>query len=501
MIKIKFPVFFCIMFFTALLSCDMNFDTLKILSFSPGNKETGVLPERVVEVSFSAPVNRTDVEDGFSLKNREGSVEGNFTWLSPGAFRYTPVSPMTKNGRYVMELPRRIRDDDGNIMDSDFISEFYVGNDFTPPVVLSSDPPRSDGAVQGVAVNHAIIINFSKSMNRGSVEREFTLSPDVPGYFAWTENTPGVPDSRLTCNLTAAMEYGRLYTLTVSKSAEDSAGNSLGSDYRVNFITGDDRTPPEVVSIYEYREPANPWSVTDINHVSRRDIPCLTFSEAMERQSVEKAFSVTPSVQGVFEWSSDTTVIFRPSKILAPETRYQITVETSAKDLGGHRLRLRFSAEIVTDRSDSLYVRCGNVRGANHDGDFVSLPESWPRIIDMGSGTPVNRNYFLLLDFTSDDAGATPVVMNRYSIFDNIFIDTFKGISVGEPADVAHIRSIEWRGDSTAMVEITGMTNRSADQVPALYRLRISGGENGIRERNSNYMKEDFVMELREAMP
>lgn len=501
MIKTRFPVFFCIMFFAALLSCDMNFDTLKIVSFSPENKETGVLPERVIEVTFSAPVNRTDVEDSFSLKNRDGSVEGNFTWLSPGAFRYTPVSPMTKNGRYVMELPRRIRDDDGNIMDSDFISEFYVGNDFTPPAVVSSDPPYSAGAVSGIPVNRAVVINFSKSMNRGSVEREFSINPDVPGYFVWSENTPGLPDSRLTYNLTASMEYGKLYSFSVSKSAEDSVGNSLGTDYRVNFITGDDRTPPEMLSIYEYRSPENPWSTTEINHVSRRDVPCINFSEAMDRQSVEKAFSFTPSVQGIFEWSSDTTVVFRPSKLLAPETKYQIAVETSAKDLSGRKLRSLFSAEIVTDSPDSMYVRCGNLRGSNHDADFVPLADSWPRIIDMGAGTPVNQSYFLLLDFTSDEAGVTPVIMDKYSIFDNIIVETFKSTSGGELPASAYIRSIEWRGDSTAMVGIAGMTNRSSGQIPALYRVTIRGGENGIKEKNSNYMKGDFVVELREAMP
>ncbi len=90
---------------------------------------------------------------------------------------------------------------------------------------------------------------------------------------------------------------------------------------------------------------------------------------------------------------------FVPSKPLDPETKYQVAVEATAKDRNQLKLSSGYSVEIVTDNPDSLYVKCGTLSGSNHDGDFTVLPDSWPRIIDMGSGTPVNRIIISSLSF------------------------------------------------------------------------------------------------------
>ena len=49
----------CMMF----LSCEKNFDTLKIVSSTPANNSTGILPDFYVEIEFNNGVNRTDIED------------------------------------------------------------------------------------------------------------------------------------------------------------------------------------------------------------------------------------------------------------------------------------------------------------------------------------------------------------------------------------------------------------------------------------------------------
>jgi hypothetical protein len=489
---------------TSFISCDKSFDTLEVVCFTPGNNETGILPESFVEVKFNSSVNKTDVEDNFSLKNSEGSINGNFTWSASDSFRYIPEIPMKKNGRYIIELPRSIRDNKGNTMESDFISEFYVGNDFTRPSISSTIPAYSTGALTNVPVDQNIIINFSKTMNRESVETNFSITPDVPGYFVWSESIPGLPDSRLVFTLLDNMEFGKLYSFTVSGSAADIAGNTFGSDYKVNFITGDDFTPPVVESMYDFTNPGAPLSTSTLNDgISRRVTVGITFSEAMDRQSVEKAFSTTPSIQGIFEWSSDRFVRFRPSSELEPETRYQISVETSAEDLNGLKLSSRYSIELLTDNPDSLYVKCGTISGSNHDGDFAPLTGSWPMIIDMGSGLPVNKSYYILIEFLANTSGQIPAQMNEYSIFDNIIIDSFKSTSTGTGLlpDPARIGEIEWSSSNTVKIKIDGMTNKSSGQAPFLYRLKIAGGESGIKDISGNYLKNDLIIEFREVMP
>lgn len=483
-----------------LLSCDTNYETLKVTYCRPGGNETGILPDSTVEIGFSASVNRTDVEDNFSLRNGDGTVSGSFTWPSDSSFIYTPTVPMSKNGRYAIGLTRSIRDSDGNTMDSDFISEFYVGSDFTTPFITSSIPESSPGALTSVPVNQSIVLNFTKSMNRESVEKNFSISPNVSGYFVWSECTAGLSHSRLEYVLLAEMEYGKLYTFTVSQSAEDSAGNRMNRDYRVNFITGNDFTPPSIEKIYDFSDPSSEWDPAQLNNgISKNVTIGMEFTEAMDRQSVERAFSIIPQVQGNFIWNGDS-VEFKPSRNLNPETRYQISVDTSAKNINGLKLSSKYTVEIITDNPDSLYVKPGAVRGSNHDGDFIDLPSAWPRIIDMG-GDPANTSYYLEIGFFSDSTLSDPAEMTKYSIYDNLLIETFKSAADSSGLhDSARIGNVEWVSGNTARIRIDGMTNKGT-QVPALYRLTVAGGENGVTDTKKNYMENDFVIEFREAIP
>src|SRR5260221_4290169 len=74
----------------------------------------------------------------------------------------------------------------------------------------------------------------------------------------------------------------------------------------------------------------------------------LFFDQAMDRQSVEKAFSVTPSVPGAFTWTDDTTVIFKPSATLARNTEYAFSVSSDAKSKPGIALRDTFTLKLRT---------------------------------------------------------------------------------------------------------------------------------------------------------
>ncbi|PKL18186.1 MAG: hypothetical protein CVV49_07255 [Spirochaetae bacterium HGW-Spirochaetae-5] len=499
---------------SVLISCDTNYDTLTIVYSSPVNNSTGVLPDFFVEIEFSSDVNRTDIEDNFSIKG-SGDVPGNFQWINGKRFRYIPVNPVTKTGRYLMEITRNVRDTDGNTMDTDFLSDFYIGTDFTPPAVLSSDPPFTTGAAYNIAVNQNLTINFSKSMNRESVEKGFSLSPDVTGYFVWSESSPGLANSRITYTLLVQMAYGKLYSMSVGGSAMDISGNSLGRDYRVNFITGSDFTPPTVAGIYDSAA-AVYWFNDAVNTgISKSVEIAADFSEPMDRVSVEKAFSITPSAAGNFSWVSDEKLLFKPSAPLSPETVYQIYIDKSAKDINGLSLSSPYSVEIKTSADNSLYVKCGMIWGSGDNitynllSEGVPLPANWPLIITMGTGTPVPQYYYIRLQFVSLLAPYTPVNVSKYSVIDNILIETFKSGPAAINVDKAKIVSIAWTGSSTVTIQLSPMTNKliavnppanTIFHTPALYRLTLAGGANGIKDINGNTALNDIVIEFREAL-
>lgn len=73
------------------------------------------------------------------------------------------------------------------------------------------------------------------------------------------------------------------------------------------------------------------------------------FDQAMDRASVESAFSVTPSVTGTFTWLDDATVRFTPSAPLERATRYTIAIGAGAKSKAGLAL-----TEAYTFNADTI---------------------------------------------------------------------------------------------------------------------------------------------------
>jgi hypothetical protein len=63
----------------------------------------------------------------------------------------------------------------------------------------------------------------------------------------------------------------------------------------------------------------------------------ITFSEPMDRNSVEQALSLTPAINGNFQWSADSrTVTFVPARELQTGQTYFVVVDIGARDLAGN---------------------------------------------------------------------------------------------------------------------------------------------------------------------
>ncbi len=498
--KFLFGLFF--IFILSLTNCVDEFETLKVESCSPGSNLTGIDIDVTVRISFNNNVNKNDVENNFSLTGDSGSVEGTFNWVSGKEFIFTPRYDLDESSRYVIEIPRSVRDSNNNTMESDFLSDFYVGDDFDKPGVLSSDPVYTDGGTQAVDVDSNIRIDFSKSMNREKTDAAFSITPSVPGYFEWSTGTSGFADSRLTYVLTDEMEYGKQYKFALAATAEDTSGNSLVSEYSVIFITGTDFTPPEVAGIYDAAALPPPyWDTGTINTgVDKNVIIAVDFIEnnSMERTSTESAFSITPSVSGLFSWQNgDTRLIFTPDEPLESEQVYQVKIDTTARDINGLKLEQPHATTIQVNSADSLLVIVGGVEGSNDNSTYNTLIlAAWPVQIQMGlPGT--EQDYYMRIQFVANDGLNTPVEMDKYTIFDNYLFEHF-----GDSSHDAAVDDVQWIMDigglySIVQFDFSALSNDLVDDA-VLYRLTLYGGSDGIKDANGNTMDGNFVIEFRE---
>ncbi len=471
-----------------IVSCS-QFETLEITAYSPGNHAYGVEENTPVFIEFNNDVEKSDIESNFVLAGDSGRMEGQFNWASEKKFFFVPREILRRGNRYTMELPRTVRDTKGNRMEEQFLSEFYVGSDLERPSVSSSEPAYVEGGADNISTTlDRIIVRFSEPMNTMKTERAFSLSPDVSGYFEWTDN-----NATMIYHLTSELEYGTLYTVSVSTAAEDNAGNSMVQAYRMVFLTGSDFQCPEILGIFDASIVPPPfWDRNVITSVSRTMAIAVSFSEAMDRTATESAFSLTPGVSGAFTWNTASDRMeFTPDKPLAEDSVYTVRISSSAKDLNGRRLNNDYDLSIRTSAENSLYIAPGTVTGSNDGSDFTPLfagsPATWP--VDINLGTPVSGSdydYYFKIRFKR---GTTePIAMEQYSIFDNLLPPE----GFGAPSEPI-IKDITW---NTGAAELTIVLSRLNKNI--LYRFTITGGEYGIMDEYGNTMKENFVFEFKD---
>jgi len=215
----------------------------------------------------------------------------------------------------------------------------------------------SDGATD-VAIDISVTVAFSKSMDRASVESVFGLSSDITieGSFTWNDDTSMIFTS------SSSLAYGTTYSVIIGKDAKAQDGNSLGVDFASSFVTIANSTPNPAPSptTADTTAPAV-TSVTPANEAVDVDITStitIVFSEAMDRASVEGAFSLNGSsaVGGAFSWSDDVNLVFTPSTGLAYLTAYSVKIGTGAKDKAGNSLASEFNSNFTTCEDLSLIL-------------------------------------------------------------------------------------------------------------------------------------------------
>ncbi|HEY9594962.1 MAG TPA: Ig-like domain-containing protein, partial [Spirochaetia bacterium] len=206
--------------------------------------------------------------------------------------------------------------------------------DFDTFSVVSWSPREETLATVGVVV---VEIRFSRSVNRTLTEQAFSMTADgatLQGRVSWTDDVTLVftPDEPLRDLV--------VYTMHVSTAAEDTEGRDLTPAFDHTFTTRTDFSRPTVVGA----TPADHASVTDtLSAVT------VTFSKAMDKASVDAAFSLSPSVTGFLTLSADgKTLTFTPSQAMLWQTSYTVTVGKSAADTQHNTLGSDFTSHFYT---------------------------------------------------------------------------------------------------------------------------------------------------------
>lgn len=234
------------------------------------------------------------------------------------------------------------------------------GGDTTPPTVITTSPASSAVNVDAAI---PIAVEFSESMDTASVR--LSASPSIAfGAQSW-----GFGDTVLTLTPAAPLAYATSFTITVN--GKDRAGNEM-TEVSFTFTTGapPDTQPPSVIN----NAPSGGALAVPITTSLS-----FTFSEPMNKETVEAAFSATPATDCVFLWDATATLMTcDPMTDLAYDTAYSATLGTGAKDAAGNALVTAHSFGFTTaaapdlSRPTIVSVSPANLsRGAARSTDIV----------------------------------------------------------------------------------------------------------------------------------
>ncbi len=229
---------------------------------------------------------------------------------------------------------------------------------FTPHFSIVGWSP-SDARVADPGIV-SLWLRFSTRTDRASIEEAFSLTRDgdaVQGEFAWDGDVMRyVPAERL--------ERNHEYEIRLGTGAEDENGVSLDQEFLHAFSTKTEDGRPALLSV----TPADGAALTD-----RYARVVMAFSEAVDRDSLYGAFSLTPSVRGRFDWSAgDSTCAFVPLEPYAWQTEYRLSIQDGIVDLSGNTITKACVTgfTIGTDSSPPVVLRLSNTVN-NAEGSIV----------------------------------------------------------------------------------------------------------------------------------
>ncbi|MBI4213540.1 MAG: Ig-like domain-containing protein [Chloroflexi bacterium] len=215
---------------------------------------------------------------------------------------------------------------------SDDSNEASATADGTSPSVSSVTPA---GGVTNISVNANVVLTYTEAMNQTNTNSAFSLTDGITTWVCTTDGscTWSTDGKTFTFDKSADLAASTTYTVAVSTTAKDGAGNALSSAHSSTFTTKASTTPDTTVPTITTLSPAD-----GATNIPTNTNITVTFSEAMDTGSTQAAFCLYPtastcgadSVSGSFTWSNVNSTLTLDVTGLLSSTNYTLRITGGA---------------------------------------------------------------------------------------------------------------------------------------------------------------------------
>ncbi|OGM22192.1 hypothetical protein A2863_02205 [Candidatus Woesebacteria bacterium RIFCSPHIGHO2_01_FULL_38_9b] len=197
---------------------------------------------------------------------------------------------------------------------------FSYGHYFLPPKITVSFPGNEG---KGIPLDSKIEFQFDRSMNKKSVERNFSITPQVPGKIEW------IGDAKFIFSPDEQFSIASKYEVKISSLV-------LSSLYIPKFIAQKIVFETLGHPVVILASPQTEAPVGDSPITVMFDRPMIPLTSADKKEEMLPAFAITPEVEGEGRWLGTTAYQFRVTKPLRNATTYtyRVAAGIKAKDAG-----------------------------------------------------------------------------------------------------------------------------------------------------------------------
>jgi N-acetylmuramoyl-L-alanine amidase len=215
-----------------------------------------------------------------------------------------------------------------------------------PPVIASVSPEPNDSIYPGI---EHIIIQFSRPMDKASVENNLVFSPSASPTYSWSDG-----DRKLTI-ISNTLALGTNYSLTISGNSFDKFNHPFdgngdgvgGDDYTLNFVT----EPLDVSAPYVAQ------ALPDVSgSVSLQPVVNIAFNELISASTLTNRYklfktsdqSVVNAAPKYYSVNRKGVFSYFVREQLEPSTSYTFRLEPGIKDQKGNEMTETFEHTFIT---------------------------------------------------------------------------------------------------------------------------------------------------------
>ena len=308
-----------------------------------------------------------DLESGLAVNGAivslNGQVDTTDTWASL-FYQYSSDPNLLRNGFYYFEdipsgthqLQVSAEGYDLYTADVTMADTFFTFKDVSlisnmPPTIASTVPVQNDSLYPGV---ENVVINFSRPMDKASVESNLTITPSVTYTITWSNS-----DKTLTIN-TTDFEFLSQYDVTIGGSAIGKFGHPFDGDG--NGIGGDAFTLTVKTKVADILAP----TVTDVypsanaTNVEYRPVINVSFDELLKTSTISQRFKIVrnstqtnaPGILRHYIVNGKSVLNFFITTPLFENESYTIKVQAGMEDIFGNPTPVDYTYDFTTGNSN-----------------------------------------------------------------------------------------------------------------------------------------------------